>query len=169
MNPVHDAISRKLGQYFGKNYVESESFFGGKIETNLRRDYFIESIQFISSTGEKSPREYKLKCIKESNIDTVISFGSKYKSDKFWDNLEFTKSGSLIVERSLLSREQFDNMMKNKLVKRLYDDGLTACYADVYDRRLYSYCEGDIVEMHSASSDIFRAEKDAHLRYFKEC
>lgn len=46
--------------------------------------------------------------------------------------------------------------------------GLTACYSNEALKVIFTYCEGDTVEIHCKNSDIFDAELKEHVDHYNE-
>ena len=83
--------------------------------------------------------------------------------------LELTKNGALILDRSLLNYDQFLQLANNKNCNiAAYDNGLTSCFYNKYESLIISYCEGDTVEIHCKTQSIFDSELKDHVDYFNE-
>lgn len=171
-HPVIEAISSLINKDHAKNYADSAPMFNAIIETSLKKGrYFIESSQFEELDGSRPfPRQYCLKYISDSNVVKIKEFKSKHYAFKFWENVEFTSEGALVLDRFNCPRTWFDAHITNhyRLNERLYDNGYTAFYSfDLLDRAI-SYCEGDIVEYHVPGVGCQRKLKDRFLSFYRE-
>lgn len=168
---ISNALCNTLGAYRANMYLNSAGMFSAIIESEVRNNYFVESSQFTCSTGEVMPREYHLKVIADNHVFKVLNLGqSKNKALETFKNLEFLKSGALVISRELVTRSIFDSECNHKYYahNRLYDNGFTACFYCPFERYLLIWCEGDKTVIHCSKAHIFRIEKKAHLDFFRE-
>lgn len=165
---IYNEIARKIGKEFAKNYRESAPFFNARIETGIKKGYFLESIQFVDSKGNKAKREYKLKCIGESSIQSVLEFKNEYQARKFFDSMVFLESGALVLEKSNTTAIQFYSKLNAFQYERLYNDGYTCCFWLWYKNEFHSFCEGDQTILHCATDKIVKNERNSQFKYFKE-
>lgn len=162
-------IKLKLGTKRASMYSGSAHLFNAEFETNSKNCYFIESSTFECRDGSTLPTIYKLKYIGTSVLP-VKEFKSKKSALYFWENMEFTKTGALVIERSLVHNQnafvaicnsQFYNTMK-------YNNGYTALAVDGACRSLLSYCEGDLCYLHCSDDAIYKKEVAAHVDHYNE-
>lgn len=168
-NSVIETIRNILGSDHAGKYSSSAHLFNAVIETSHKRRYFVESSQFISSRGEKLPREYHLKFISDSHVYKICDFKNKNEAMRFYENMEFLKSGALVLERFLLSREQYNSLieLKGYFDKPLYDNGYTCYHSNQNLEKAVTYCEGDVVRLH-VPKHVNRKTRDEFLTFHNE-
>lgn len=173
MNNVLQTIKNKLGADRAKMYANSASMFNAAIESSVFAGaYFVESSQFVGSDNVAMPREYHLKVI-GSHVSKVLDFKNKQQSIDFVNSAmgrkESLNSGALVIERGFISREIYDNQHVNKNhSQRYYDNGYTALYGTKYNGFLFSYCEGDLMQAHCATDEIYDREVKNHVDFYNE-
>lgn len=168
-NSVINVIKNILGADRANLYRSSAHMFNAVIETSTKRRYFIESSQFISSRGEKLPREYHLKFIGDTHVYKICDFKNKAEAMRFYENMEFLKCGALVLERFLLSRDQYDSFisLKGYFDKPLYDNSYTCYHSNQTLEKAVTYCEGDVVKLH-VPKHVNRVTRDEFLTFHNE-
>tara|TARA_R110000851_G_C12790382_1_gene536301 strand:- start:48 stop:596 length:549 start_codon:yes stop_codon:yes gene_type:complete len=166
-NGVIIFIENRLGSARAKMYRDSAPFFNAVVETNMKGNYFIESSMFTCSDGEDMPRAYKLKCV-GLNVLTVKDFKNRNEALTFYANMEFTSTGALILERSLVSNSNvyYSEAKSMHHYNKHYDNGYSALVGCGHSKELFSYCEGDTCLIHSYSCEVYDNELQAHINHF---
>lgn len=168
-NAVINAIHNILGATHASNYSSSAYLFKAVIETDHKRRYFIESSQFVSSRGEKLPREYCLKFISDTHVYKIRDFINRAEAMRFYENMEFLKNGALVLERFMLSRDQYDSLvnLKGYFDKPLYDNGYNCYHSNQALEKAVTYCEGNVVKLH-VPDFVNRKTRDEFLTFHNE-
>ena len=169
-NSVVNFIKNELGYCSAKNYSDSAGMFNAVIETGMKGRYFIESSRFEGSDRVLQAKEYHLKVITDKHVFKVKTFKGKKEAFDFFDNFKTLKTGALILERfSLPDINSFYILCTQQFInKDLYGNGFTAAKSCANSREILSYCEGDVVHLHSATSAIHEKEVQAHVNHYNE-
>ena len=169
-NAVINEIHVKLGKSNAVNYRDSASMFNAVIETCLNGRYFLESSQFVGSNGKAMAREYCLKVIGDNNISKVLEFGSKKTAAfRFWENLEFTKKGGLVLERSQCTQWAFDGEFTSEAQSEyMYQSAYSYAFNIWFKQEIRTYAEGDYTRLHFATEALYKSEVKAFIKFDKE-
>lgn len=170
MKSFKNALFRIIGLQRTKHYLESASMFLAEVETPIRNRYWVESIQFEDSNGERDERHYHLKFVGE-HIYKVCDFASKEEAMNFFDNMTFTEEGALEVRRLKgIPREIYDKdvSVNYRVEERLYDNGYAALYTFKLLNRAISYCEGGVVEYHTPNEEVMEKLCERSLKFHQE-
>ncbi|AUR84442.1 hypothetical protein NVP1055O_66 [Vibrio phage 1.055.O._10N.286.55.E9] len=169
-NNLFCRLTKLRGKAGAVMYRESADMFNAQVESLIKHDYFIESSQYESLEGVLEPREYHLKCIGESHTYKMIDFKTRKLAMDFYNSIEVSKNGALILE-------SFNTSSINVLAHRLrkygcdkcvYDNGLTSLHISNLSGYLVSYCDGEVCIMHCLSYAIFNNEVKSHIDCHKE-
>lgn len=147
-----------------KHYNNSAHCFKARFETELKGSYFIESVK--PPHGE---REYKLKCITEHNVKTVMEFENKRKALSFFSNAEFTTNGGLILERSSYTLDMFNREFNEEAqAKYMYQSAYTSAFNIWYKQEIRTYTEGDYCWVHFDTETLYKNEVESYIKFNKE-
>lgn len=79
--------------------------------------------------------------------------------------MRYTKDNNVITDEFLvLDKFIFNSIVSN--FKRLFDDGLQACFFDKQSLKVITYCEGDVTEIKCVDEKSFNDEIETHHKFY---